>query len=135
MPPDRRKRRRTVSRRRPASPLLLAQIPAERPCEGFAYLLFGNWKDCPETGDLMAAAKRWYEKYAAMPAVASGNTLEFLPPERWRRGRPWRWPENSWPSAPTSWADGLRRFKVRPFWWGLSGLTLRGYHIDNSQFV
>lgn len=66
---------------RKTRPLLLAQIPVEHPWEIFAYLPFGNWNDCPDTPELMAVVKRWYERYGAVPAALSGDTLELLLPQ------------------------------------------------------
>ena len=59
-------------------PLILAKIPVKNPWEIFAYLPFGGWNDCPDTQDLMAAAKYWYEKYGAIAAVISHDELEFV---------------------------------------------------------
>lgn len=67
---------------RKTRPLLLAQIPVEHPWEVFAYLPFGNWNDCPDTPELMAVVKRWYERYGAVPAALSGDMLELLLPSR-----------------------------------------------------
>ena len=61
-------------------PLILAKIPVKNPWEIFAYLPFGNWNDCPDTPDLMAAAKYWFEQYGAVPAAMSHDELEFLLP-------------------------------------------------------
>ena len=61
-------------------PLILANIPVKNPWEIFAYLPFGNWNDCPDTPDLMAAAKYWFEQYGAVPAAMSHDELEFLLP-------------------------------------------------------
>ena len=58
-------------------PLILAEIPVKNPWEIFAYLPFGNWNDCPDTPDLMAAAKYWFEQYGAVPAAMSHDELEF----------------------------------------------------------
>ena len=58
-------------------PLILAKIPVKNPWEIFAYLPFGNWNDCPDTPDLMAAAKYWFEQYGAVPAAMSHDELEF----------------------------------------------------------
>lgn len=58
-------------------PLILAEIPVEHPWEVFAYLPFGGWNECPDTPELMAAAKYWYEKYGAVPAVMTHDVLEF----------------------------------------------------------
>lgn len=61
-------------------PLILARIPVKNPWEIFAYLPFGNRNECPDTPDLAAVAKYWYERYGAVPAVVSHNELEFLLP-------------------------------------------------------
>ena len=61
-------------------PLILAKIPVKNPWEIFAYLPFGNWNDCPNTPELMAAAKYWFEQYGAVPAAMSHDELEFLLP-------------------------------------------------------
>ena len=61
-------------------PLILAKIPVKNPWEIFAYLPFGNWNDCPDTPQLMAAAKYWFEQYGAVPAAMSHDELEFLLP-------------------------------------------------------
>ncbi len=58
-------------------PLILAKIPVRKPWEIFAYLPFGNWNDCPDTPELMAAAKYWFEQYGAVPAAMSHDELEF----------------------------------------------------------
>jgi len=58
-------------------PMLLAEIPVKNPWEVFAYLPFGGWNECPDTPDLMAAAKYWYEKYGAVPAVMTHDVLQF----------------------------------------------------------
>ena len=61
-------------------PLILAKIPVKNPWEIFAYLPFGNWNDCPDIPQLMAAAKYWFEQYGAVPAAMSHDELEFLLP-------------------------------------------------------
>ncbi|MBC8584801.1 immunity protein Imm33 domain-containing protein [Youxingia wuxianensis] len=61
-------------------PLILAKIPVKNPWEIFAYLPFGNWNECPDTPQLMAAAKYWFERYGAVPAAMSHDELEFLLP-------------------------------------------------------
>lgn len=58
-------------------PLLLAELPVEHPWEVFALLPFGGWNDCPANEEQMAAAKYWYEKYGAVPAVMTGDVLEY----------------------------------------------------------
>lgn len=61
-------------------PLILAKIPVKNPWEIFAYLPFGNWNECPNTPELMAVAKYWFEQYGAVPAALSHDELEFLLP-------------------------------------------------------
>ena len=61
-------------------PLILAKIPVKNPWELFAYLPFGNWNECPDTPELMAVAKYWFEQYGAIPAAMSHDELEFLLP-------------------------------------------------------
>lgn len=61
-------------------PLILAKIPVKKPWEIFAYLPFGQWNECPDTPQLMAVSKYWYEKFAAVPAVMSHDELEFVLP-------------------------------------------------------
>lgn len=58
-------------------PLILAKIPVSNPWEIFAYLPFGDWNDCPDTPELMAAAKYWFEQYGAVPAAMTNDELEF----------------------------------------------------------
>ena len=58
-------------------PLILAKIPVKNPWEIFAYLPFGSWNDCPNTPELMAAAKYWFEQHGAVPAAMSHDELEF----------------------------------------------------------
>lgn len=61
-------------------PLLLAEIPVKNPWEVFAFLPFGGWNECPDTPMLMAAAKYWYQKHGAVPAVITHDVLEFSLP-------------------------------------------------------
>ena len=61
-------------------PLILAKIPVKNPWEIFAYLPFGNWNECPDTLELMAVAKYWFEQHGAIPAAMSHDELEFLLP-------------------------------------------------------
>ena len=58
-------------------PLILAKIPVKNPWEIFTYLPFGNWNECPDTPDLMAVAKYWFEQHGAIPAAMSHDELEF----------------------------------------------------------
>ena len=58
-------------------PLILAKIPVKNPWELFAWLPFGNWNECPDTPELMAVAKYWFEQHGAIPAAMSHDELEF----------------------------------------------------------
>ena len=62
-------------------PLILAKIPVKNPWEIFAYLPFGGWNECPDTPELMAVAKYWYEEYGAIPAALTHDVVEFTLPE------------------------------------------------------
>ena len=61
-------------------PLILAKIPVKNPWGIFAWLPFGGWNECPNTPELMAVAKYWFEQHGAVPAAMSHDELEFLLP-------------------------------------------------------
>ena len=61
-------------------PLILAKIPVKNPWEIFAYLPFGGWNECPNTPELMAVAKYWFEQHGAVPAAMTHDELEFTLP-------------------------------------------------------
>ena len=63
------------------APVILACIPVENPWEIYAYLPFGGWNECPDTLELMAVSKYWYETYGAVPAALSHDQLEFYTQE------------------------------------------------------
>lgn len=56
---------------------ILARIPVNEPWQVFAYVPFGGWNECPPPEIMMAVAKRWYERYRAVPALISHDTLEM----------------------------------------------------------
>lgn len=58
--------------------VILARIPAEKPWQVIAWLPFGGWNECPDTPELMAAARYWYGKYGAVPGAVSHDELEFI---------------------------------------------------------
>lgn len=58
----------------------LVEVPAQAPWEVVVYVPFGGWNDCPAPEDMGAVCKYWYEKYGAVPAVITHDTLEFLLP-------------------------------------------------------
>ena len=57
--------------------LILAKIPVEHAYEIFAYLPMGGWNACPSNEALIAISRLWEEKYGAVPAVVSGDSLEY----------------------------------------------------------
>ena len=57
--------------------MLLAKIPAAEPWQIAAWLPMGGWNECPPPKDLLAMAKRWYEKYGAVIGSISSDELEF----------------------------------------------------------
>lgn len=61
-------------------PMILAKIPVKHPWEVFAWVPFGGWNDCPNTEDMVAIAKHWYEKFEATPAVLTHDELEMKLP-------------------------------------------------------
>lgn len=107
--------------------VLLAEIPADNPWEIFAYLPFGGWNDCPDTRGMMAAAKTWYERYGAMPAVVMCDTLQFAVPEPIdeTQALPLAWEQYAWCpdiveqgcGSVDALAAGLRKSTVWFFWW------------------
>ena len=61
-------------------PLILAKIPVKKPWEIFSYLPFGGWNECPDTQELMAVSRYWFEQHGAVPAVLTHDVLEFVLP-------------------------------------------------------
>lgn len=57
--------------------LILAKIPVKQVHEIFAYLPMGGWNACPSNDNLMAISKLWYDKYGAVPAIVSCDSLEY----------------------------------------------------------
>lgn len=108
-------------------PLVLAKIPAKHPWEVFAWLPFGGWNDCPDTPQLMAAAKYWFEQYGAVPAVVTRDTLEFELAAPAPEERAMELAVEQYALCPDlnqdeggaigRLADGLRQSTVWHFWW------------------
>ena len=63
---------------RMTNPVIIAKLPVKNPWEIFAYIPFGNWNDCPDTLELMSISKYYYDKFKAVPALISYDTLEFM---------------------------------------------------------
>ena len=110
-------------------PLILAKIPVRNPWEVFAYLPFGNWNECPDTPQLMAAAKYWFEQYGAVPAAMSHDELEFDLPSPIPQEKAMELAAEQYGFCPDvidqgaedatvgALADGLRQSTVWYFWW------------------
>ena len=110
-------------------PLILAKIPVKNPWEIFACLPFGNWNECPDTPELMAAAKYWFEQYGAIPAAMSHDELEFLLPAPVSREKAMEAATEQYGFCPDivdqeqddptvgNLADVLRQSTVWYFWW------------------
>lgn len=60
---------------------LLLEIPTKNPWEVVVYVPFGGWNECPVPEEMAAICRYWFEKYGAMPAVITHDTLEFLLPK------------------------------------------------------
>ena len=110
-------------------PLILAKIPVKNPWEIFTYLLFGNWNECPDTPELMAIAKYWFEQYGAVPAAMSHDELEFDLPAPVSRENAMETATEQYGFCPDivgqepedatvgALADVLRQSTVWYFWW------------------
>ncbi|MGN1340479.1 MAG: DUF4253 domain-containing protein [Oscillospiraceae bacterium] len=57
--------------------VIIAKIPTEKPWEVFAWLPFGGWNECPEPAVMLSVGEYWYNRYHAIPAVITHDTLEF----------------------------------------------------------
>ena len=57
--------------------VILFEIPVKNPWEIPAWLPMGGWNECPAAEEMIAVAKYWYEKYGAVIATVSHDTLEF----------------------------------------------------------
>lgn len=110
-------------------PMILAKIPVQHPWEIFAYLPFGNWNECPDTPELMAVAKYWFEQYGALPAAMTHDELEFDLPTAISKEKAMDLALEQYGFCPDivdqgpedatvgSLADVLRQSKVWYFWW------------------
>lgn len=107
-------------------PLILAKIPVKNPWEIFAWLPFGNWNECPDTPELMAAAKYWFEQYGAIPAVLTHDELEFVVPDSIPKERAMELAVEQYGFCPDldqnegsigALADTLWRSTIWYFWW------------------
>ena len=107
-------------------PVILARIPVRHPWEVFAHLPFGNWNDCPDTPQLMAVARYWFEKFGAVPAVMTHDELDFALPKPIGRELAVQTALEQYAVCPDmdqnhesvgALADTLRQSKIWYFWW------------------
>lgn len=107
-------------------PVILARIPVRHPWEVFAHLPFGNWNDCPDTPQLMAVARYWFEKFGAVPAVMTHDELDFALPKPIGRELAVQIALEQYAFCPDmdqnhesvgALADTLRQSKIWYFWW------------------
>ena len=57
--------------------LLLAKIPVSEPWQVAAWFPMGGWNGCPSPEDMLAMAKRWYQKYGAVICCVTYDEMEF----------------------------------------------------------
>ena len=107
-------------------PVILARIPVRHPWEVFAHLPFGNWNDCPDTPQLMAVVRYWFEKFGAVPAVMTHDELDFALPKPIGRELAVQTALEQYAFCPDmdqnhesvgALADTLRQSKIWYFWW------------------
>ena len=108
------------------APTILAYIPVNNPWEVFAYLPFGGWNDCPNTEELMAISKYWFEKYGAVPAAISKDSLEYVLPKEIEKEKAIEVSQEHYACCPDVLqnfeelgilADCLYKSKMWYFWW------------------
>ena len=73
-------------------PLILAKIPVKKPLGDLCLPALRQLERVPDTPELMAVAKYWFEKHGAIPAAMSHDELEFLLPAPFPKIRLWNWP-------------------------------------------
>lgn len=58
--------------------LFLVKLPQDKAYQALAYFSMGGFNDCPMPHEQVAVCKYWYEKYGAIPAAISYDTVEFF---------------------------------------------------------
>lgn len=61
--------------------VMLVEVPVKNPWQVFAYLPMGGWNECPDAEEQMAVAKYWFEKYGAVIAGISSDTIVYALPQ------------------------------------------------------
>ena len=60
---------------------LLLRLPTEQGWQAPAYIPVGGQDGMPDTGELLAICKYWYDKYRAVPAAMGHDAMEFVLPK------------------------------------------------------
>lgn len=111
---------------RMTNPVIIAKLPVKNPWEIFAYIPFGNWNDCPDTLELMSISKYYYDKFKAVPALISHDTLEFILPEPVSKDEAVKTAVEHYSFCPDieqneesieKYIDMLSKSKIWYFWW------------------
>lgn len=58
--------------------IALVKLPTDKPWEAAIYIPFGGWNECPSPLEMASVLKLWYEKYGAVPAVITSDTLDMF---------------------------------------------------------
>ena len=61
--------------------VLMLRLPTDQPWQAPAYIPVGGQNGMPDTGELLAVCKYWYDKYWAAPAAISYDAMEFVLPK------------------------------------------------------
>lgn len=108
---------------------ILFEIPVKNPWEVIAWMPMGGWNECPDASDMMAVSRYWYEKYGAIPAAFSHDTLEYVLEKPVGEEAAWEVAKEHWAFCPDrvdqctatgtlgEVADCLRKSSVWYFWW------------------
>ena len=63
----------------PHAPLILAEVPCERPWGIFRMIHFGGWNACPDAEKIADFCQMIHEEFGAVPIMVTGDTLVLLP--------------------------------------------------------
>lgn len=109
---------------------ILFELPVKKPWEVIAWMPIGGWNECPEASEMMEVCRYWYQKYGAVPAAFTHDTLEFVlenPVED--ENRAWTLAKEQYAFCPDrvdqgtaegtigEVADSLKKSTVWYFWW------------------
>lgn len=111
---------------RPAR-IALVQLPTEKPWEAVLYLPFGGWNECPKPEEHAAILRYWHERWGAVPAAITFDTLELVLPAPVPKDAAWDVAKEHFAYTEDCvlqgtgtlgrLADGLWRSDVWFFWW------------------